>query len=158
MSHIVRRIVLSALTTLLAVPAAIPADTAYLGPVTVRLLETKDDGKTAPIKHEPVWINARHADTDAEGNAIFDGIPAGQHNLQIHLPGYAAIDRQISLATGTRAPIEVNVPRTPPVTWEGSLVDSASGLPVVGAAVTIRPVDVPAALRGGGTEIGRAHV
>jgi hypothetical protein len=129
------------------------ADNTYLGPLTVRLTETGADGKAAPIKYQTVWINARHADTDAEGNAIFDGIPAGRHTLQVHLPGYAAIDREIALATGTRAPLEIVVPRTPPVTWDGSLIDSASGLPVVGASVTIKPVEVTAALRGGGTAI-----
>jgi hypothetical protein len=129
------------------------ADNAYIGPVTVRLVETGAEGKTAPIKHQPVWINARHADTDAEGNAIFDGIPAGRHSLKIHLPGYAAIDREISLATGTRAPIEIVVPRTPPVVWDGSFIDGASGLPVVGARVTIKPAEVAAALRGGGSAI-----
>lgn len=152
-----RNLTLRSLATLLAIIFLAPcqglADATYLGPLTVRLVETGAEGKLVPIPHQPVWVNARHADTDAEGNAVFDGIPAGRHAMKIHLPGFAAVDRPIDLAAGTRAPVEVVVPRTPPVTWDGSLIDRASGLPVVGARVSIRPVDVAAALRGGGQAI-----
>lgn len=141
------------LAVLLDAYGAPAAESTYLGPVTVRLTETQADGKAVPIRHETVWINARHADTDAEGVAVFDGIPAGRHGLKVRIPGFAAIERAIDLPPGARAPIGIDVARTPSVTWQGSLVDSVSGLPVVGAAVTIRPVDVSAALRGGGTAV-----
>jgi hypothetical protein len=153
MRHLTLRSLATLLTLTFLAPCQGLADTAYLGPLTVRLVETGAEGKLVPIAHQPVWVNARHADTDAEGNAVFDGIPAGRHAMKIHLPGFAAIDRPIDLAAGTRAPVEIVVPRTPPVTWEGSLIDRASGLPVVGARVNIRPVAVTAALRGGGQAI-----
>ncbi|MBK6741828.1 MAG: carboxypeptidase regulatory-like domain-containing protein [Hydrogenophilales bacterium] len=134
----------------LGVGLASAANPAYLGPLNVRLVEQGADGKTTPIKHAPVYLNARNADTDANGTATFDGVPAGRHTLKARLPGYAALERHIDLATGARQPVELTLLKTPGIDWRGTLRDAASGAPIAGAVIGILPIEVPSSLQGPG--------
>lgn len=124
------------------------ADT--LGPVTVHLDRPDAQGKRVPVAHVPVTLDARNADTDAQGNARFDGVPVGRHTLKVRLPHHAAVEKTLELAAGVRPPVDVTLQATPGVTWRGNLHDRVSGQAIVGAVVTIEPVAVAAAIHGKG--------
>ena len=86
-----RRIHIALFATLALLSGHAEAAQTYLGPLTVRVSERANDGKTTPVKHIPVWLNARNADADTNGVATFDGVPAGRHTLKLRLPDYVAV-------------------------------------------------------------------
>ena len=143
-----------ALWSLLLV-GALPQSPAASAPDPVRFLVrtagTTVDGAPAdaPLSAVRVKLGGRFAATSADGWAILDGVPAGNHKLAIDHPFFEKLAQDISLPPGAREPLEVHPVPAFSVPLQGRVF--AAGpveFPLAGAGIRLCPVDVKGALQG----------
>lgn len=113
------------------------------GPVTVTL---KSEGK--PVAGALIYLGGRFAATSSAGDVVFDGVPAGQYDLRIEHREFDRYDDRLTLASGLRAPI--NIELTPALVFDvsGVVILRDTQQPVPGAEVTLESVKVRASVQG----------
>jgi len=134
----------------IAAPAAAPRTGALGGILRVRVSGVDAAGKAGPLPNVTVHLNARHAPTDANGIAVFDGTPGGRHLVRVRQAGYEFAERSVDVAAGGRAELDVPLARVIPVDWRGGIRAAVPDQPVAGARIDLEPVEVKAALHGPG--------
>lgn len=132
----------------IAAPA--PRSGALGGILHVRVGGPDAAGKAGPLQNVTVHLNARHAATDATGVAVFDGAPGGRHVVRVRQAGYEVAERSVDVPAGGRAEVDVPLVRVVSVDWRGSVRAATPDQPVAGAQIRVEPVEVKAALQGGG--------
>ena len=128
-----------------------PPESAPPGPLVVRLrgrVIAPEAGAAdrQPLGNVVVHVGGRYAITNPEGEAAFDGLPAGEHVLRIAHPGYESVRQSISLSDGARRPLELLLNPAPWVNLRGSA--GVGPLPAPGARLRLTPRQVPAAVQG----------
>jgi protocatechuate 3,4-dioxygenase beta subunit len=118
--------------------AAPPADAALLA---VRVLSGEGG---APVKGASVTVTdadceAWSAATDADGAALFAGLPPGATELRAEAKGFLAATKTIVLAAKQEAHAELKLERASVL--EGVLVDAASGVPIADAEIEVVATD-----------------
>ncbi len=132
-----------------AVSAPVPgAEALAPGPLAVRLVTVAEDGKPTPVPHAYVSLGGRRASTDEAGVATVDGLPAGRHALAITQSGYEAVSQSVDVPPGPRTALEVRLTPVTRVYWGGRVLTEGLDRPLAGVAVSLRPLQVRAALAG----------
>ncbi|MCH8475564.1 MAG: hypothetical protein LAT55_10105 [Opitutales bacterium] len=114
-------------------------------PLTV---EVGVEGATTPAREVKVAVGGRYAFTNDQGKVVFEGLPVGEYEISIRDPRYKLYFEAITLGTGERGTHQLTVTPTQTVAVEAKMVSAVGGFPVVGATVTLEPVDVAAARQG----------
>lgn len=122
-----------------------PAPRLFPGPLPV-VVKIVPDGK--PGAGIPIWLGGRFMTTTREGAAVFEGVPAGKHRLQVWAPGFQRFDRVVDLPPGARPAEEVLLSPERRVRLEGKVLVKDLGAPLAGARVSLAPVSVPSSLQG----------
>ncbi len=124
--------------------AADPPRTAP-GPLHVQVASSAD-GK--PVAGVVVRLAGRYGVTRPDGEAVFDGVPAGELRLRISHVGFDRLEQAVALPPGRREPIAVTLVPSPQVLVRGQVTLEGDGRPIAGAAVTLTPVRLAAAVQG----------
>lgn len=115
------------------------------GPFTVSITSAADN---KPAGGVVVTLGGRMAATNAAGQVVFDGVPAGEYPLSISHPETELFDKKVSLAEGKRDPMPVVLKPVKLFRVEGRIVAAGSGHGITGAAVRLSPETVPCAVKG----------
>lgn len=110
------------------------------GPFIVELTWSGDE--PAPAPGVTVRLGGRYATSNLKGEAVFDGVPAGEYGLVIEHPGAERLARQADLADGRRQRIKLSLTRVNLVDAAGRVVTAGSASPIAGAKIVIDPVNV----------------
>jgi hypothetical protein len=129
-------------------------------PVGTSLLVRVVDADTAPISGATVILSGVEKTTDGEGNALFEGLPAGGAMAQVRATGFAPGAVPVALEAGTHGSATASLnPLSPPIAFNAdvdatviteevqvgipasSLLDE-NGQPVTGTAeIAFAPID-----------------
>jgi hypothetical protein len=101
-----------------------------------------------PLPEVTVYLGGRHAATGPDGVAVFDGLPAGRHELRVPHPGYDLLVRPVDVPAGARQPLDVTLKPSEVAPWIGRVVVDGLDQPVAGAVARLTPVAVNATLTG----------
>lgn len=118
------------------------------GPLAVKVFEQTVDGTRKPLANVRVHIGQRHAATDTQGMAIFEGLPGGSYKLSVEQPDYQTLTQQIVLANGARQAIELTLTPAAVVQWGGRVVIEGLDQPIIGVMVVLDPIQVKSSLSG----------
>lgn len=118
------------------------------GPLALKVIQSSVEGGDAPAAHQHLQVGARQADTDKDGLAIIDGLPAGRHILRIQAPGFATVEQPLDLAAGERPAVEIRLLPALALPAKGRVSVAGTGQPVAGARVRLAPLAVPATFAG----------
>ncbi len=114
------------------------------GPLAVHVTRTGSE----PLPGVTVHLGGRHAPTGPDGVAVFDGLPAGRHELRILHPGYDRLVRPVDVPAGARQPLAATLAPAQVAPWTGQVVVDGLDQTVAGAKVRLTPVAVNATLAG----------
>ena len=131
--------------------AAVPAgadDAPAPGPLPVRLVTVGEDGKAAPVANVFLSLGGRRASTDREGLATVDGLPAGRHTLKVTQSGFDTVSQAVDVPPGARQALEVRLTPAPRAEWGGRVLAEGLDRPLAGVIITLRPLQVRAAVAG----------
>ena len=135
---------LLALLTVLFVALAAISPALASGPQVVHVT-----GKgSEPLQAVTVYLGGRHAATGPDGVAVFDGLPAGRHELRVPHPGYDLVVRPVDVQAGARQPLDVPLKSSETASWIGRVMVDGLDQPVAGAVARLTPVAVNATLSG----------
>ena len=123
------------------------------GPLAVRLVTVGEDGKPTPVAHAYFSLGGRRASTDAAGVATVDGLPAGRHDLSVRHPRFEAVTRTVEVPPGPRTALEVQLAPVARVYWGGRVLAEGLDRPLAGVTVSLRPLQVRAAVAGPSTAV-----
>lgn len=115
------------------------------GPVAIRV-KRADDGK--PVPGALPRLGGRYMTTTVSGEAIFDGVPDGEHRLSIRMPGFQTLDRIVTLPPGGRDPIDVVLEPDRRGMVTGKVLLEGLGAPLAGARLALTPLSVPSTIQG----------
>lgn len=118
------------------------------GPFVVRVTGPAAEEAAIPLAEVLVRISGRSIFTDGEGDARFEGLPSGRHELRIAHPGFARVERTIEIPAGVRQPLEAPLEPVASLDWGGEVRARTPDLPVTGAVIELRPLVVAASLAG----------
>jgi hypothetical protein len=114
------------------------------GPVRIELSVAGDQ----PAENVTVRIGPRYCHTGADGLAIFEGIPAGKHTLEITDIRYRPLTQELDLPDGKRAPVKIELLPVRFRAIEGTVLDATDGQPVAATEIKMVPTNVPSLLKG----------
>ncbi len=115
------------------------------GPVVVKLLSAADK---KPVASAAVNIGGRYSTSGADGQAVFDGIPAGRYRLLIEHYGFDRIERSIDLPAGRRQPIDLTLSPVVLTKVAAQAVTRPDDRPIAGAHLAFVADNVPALTHG----------
>ena len=92
------------------------------------------------LREVTVYLGGRHAATGPDGVAVFDGLPAGKHELRVPHPGYDLIVRSVEVPAGARQPLDVPLEPSQLAPWTGRVMVDGLDQPVAGVMARLTPV------------------
>ncbi|MBM4060217.1 MAG: hypothetical protein FJ265_03835 [Planctomycetes bacterium] len=129
---------LLAAPTLAQAPQRVPP-----GPLRFELRNQADD---KPLPGVLLRLGGRSATSDAKGVAVFDGVPAGQAEVSVRREGFDVLRQTLVVRPGAREAVPLRLLPVALVDLPGSITAAPGGKPVASAHVSLRPIEVAAAL------------
>lgn len=118
------------------------------GPLGFEIFETAADGARKPLAEAQLRLGGRSATSDAAGQAVFHGLPAGEYELRIAEPDFERVSQRLQVAPGVRAPLAMALTRVTPVDVAGRVMVAGTAQPLPGARVMLTPKAVSASIQG----------
>src|SRR4051794_5322920 len=81
------------------------------GTGTLRGTMTDDSGAVIPAANVTLTGNGitKTAQTQADGTYVFQGLPPGQYNVKVAFPGFAAVDKPVTIAAGSNVVVPIQM-------------------------------------------------
>lgn len=118
------------------------------GPLAVKIFEQTVADDRKPLANVRVHIGHRHAATDTQGVALFEGLPGGSYKLSVEQADYQSLTQQIDLANGARQAIDLTLTPAAVVQWGGRVMIEGLDQPIIGVMVVLDPIQVKSSLSG----------
>ena len=96
------------------------------GPFVVQAWDGAGEGRP-PLANAYIQLSGRFIATDAEGRAVFEGLPAGRYTLSVREPGFAALGGPVEVPAGQREPLDTTLRRVTPAALEGLVLAEGLG-------------------------------
>ncbi len=95
-----------------------------------------------------VKLGGRYIATSLSGQAIFDGLPAGNYKLDILHSGWNRLQREVQVSQGRRDMLKLTLNRETLLNLKGKVVAEGSSQPVENIDMLLTPLDVAAGVQG----------